>query len=120
MTTTEQAKKVAKQLRQFVLPNTSVIEDSADTINALVAENERNTSALAERDAEIERVTKSYVVELDALSNRNYTLRMENAAQRKVLEQALGALADQDTDSQTRRHRRTEAITAIQEQLNDT
>lgn len=35
--------------------------------------------------AEIERITKAYVSELDALSNRNYTLRMENAAQRKPL-----------------------------------
>jgi len=85
-------------------------------------------AALQERDAEIERL-KGPVPE-DTISNQRTIqenprsaigiMQRQNKkieAQRKVLEQALGALADQDTDSQTRRHRRTEAITAIQEVL---
>ena len=42
-------------------------------------------AALQERNAEIERITEAFGIELDTLSNRNYTLRMENAAQRKPL-----------------------------------
>jgi hypothetical protein len=71
---------------------------------------------VAERDAEIEQL-KSIAYSDDGAGGEGMKLFLQVRAQRKVLEQALGALADQDTDSQTRRHRRTETITAIQEVL---
>ena len=87
MTTTEQAQKVEERLRYGMYVDGRDLQ-AADTIDALVAENERLTATLAERDAEIVGWRE------DQKENLAWQLELHGiiAAQRRVLEQARKAL----------------------------
>lgn len=92
-----------------------VILLAAETIDALVAENERITTALAERDAEIQR--QYACIASHARITQAAEAKVE--AQRKVLEQALETLNMNPLDTPTHEYDKKygEAITAIQEVL---
>ena len=114
MTTTEQARKVSSRIWAA-----GYCDESA-TIDALVAENERLTTALAERDAEIERLKKSEAAWVAANCGTGWINELRDhaklyLAQRRVLEQALEAL--NDYQEHIYRQKTKQAITAIQEVL---
>lgn len=70
-------------------------------------------AALQERDAEIERLNGSLILQTDVAIQHGITI----AAQRKVLDQALEALEYMLPDTPDQRMKKDAAITAIQEQL---
>lgn len=124
LTPTEQAKLASKQLRQFILPSTSVIEDAADIIDALVADIDFATEIYNTAD----KIAKDSLAELNGKYGKkyyeelSYKLRAERdaetiivIAQRKILEQAKEALQAALSDDQPYIKECENAITAIQE-----